>query len=361
MKHQIKLITFASIVSVSLVGCGKILYKLRTEKKCDPNNIEKGIYGGCEITPEVENKLLELNSSVLINTSFYGASFGNTCTGNFISENIILTAGHCITKKDKADNNLPIMQIAIENEKKVHTHYMEKTIKNPTYVVHPHYKANAKYVEETKSDKNTAQSKNVEEKGNPFSSDDFADLALIYSPISATELNAKIIRLSESTKKIERVYFVGYGQLSNIDDLSNIKEKRWGTAFITQSVNKDLNSTIFKDQNKKVWHINDFWYTYFANKYISGQYKTKTPAESFLVTIGLQNEEGVCSGDSGGVIFIKRDNEFLGAGVVHASSGKCSDKVSYNMKIGAYKDWILSESAEIGQLKNNLQKINFVP
>ncbi len=350
MKHQIKLITFASIVSVSLVGCGKILYKLRTEKKCDPNNVEKGIFGGCEITEEVEKKLPVLSSSVLIRASYHRTDSASVCSGNFISENIILTAGHCITKKDEANNNLPIMQIAIDNKKTVHTHYMAKKIDDPVYIVHPHYSANAKFVKETENENHSK----------PFDLSDFADLALIYSPYSATELNAKIIRLSESTEEKERVYLVGYGQLTDTDDKSKIKEKKWGTAFTTQIYNADINKKQFQDKKNRFWNITNYWNTQFV-QYISGQYKTKSPAESFLFTHGYKNEEGLCNGDSGGIIFIKRNNEFLGAGVVHASSGECSEKVSLNMKIGAYKDWILSERNELARIHRTKQTIQFVP
>ncbi|WP_186644550.1 trypsin-like serine protease [Fluviispira vulneris] len=350
MKHHIKLITFASIVSVSLVGCGEILYKLRTEKKCDPNNIEKGIYAGCEITAEVENKLPEISSSVLIRTSYQETERASICTGNFIAENIILTAGHCLIKKNEENEILKVVQIAIDNKKTVHTHYMAKQIDDPVYIVHPHYSANAKYVKETKNKNNSK----------PFDISDFADLALIYSTYSATELNAKIISLSESTKANERVYFVGYGQLTDTDDDSKIKEKKWGTAYTTQIYNLDINKKRFRDKNNKFWDIIDYWNKHLS-KYISGQYKTKSPAESFLFTNGYKNEEGICSGDSGGVIFIKRNNEFLGAGVVHASSGECSEKVSLNMRIGAYKDWISSESKELERIHRTEQRIQFVP
>ncbi|KAB8033448.1 trypsin-like serine protease [Fluviispira multicolorata] len=345
MYLNFKPLLFISIISLLSTGCQKIINKLRTEKICDSSSaFENNIYGGCEITDDIEQKFPAIKTSVYLKTSF---EFGNpnSCSGNFISENIILTAAHCLVKKDYNYNEIEINKIEISNINKIYNYYFRPLSTSETFIAHPYFKIFSKYISE--SDENEPQK---------FGVDDFADIALIYSPVSASDMNAEVLSLTDYVLNDEKLFLVGYGNTVSKHDEKTYAIKKWGIAYATNEINEKINAYTFYDKNYVNWKIKDFWETN-VKKYISKKYNEKSPAESFLITSGFTNENGVCPGDSGGAIFVKRDGKYVGAGITHAIlNDDCSDKLSMNMKIGAYKEWILSESKKLSKnYKDNNQ------
>ena len=345
MRKIFNLFLITTAGAAFLCSCGKTEKEsLRTSKKCDISSLSSNknnnrIFDGCVMDQDSIDAIPESKATVSILTST------GMCTGTFIGNNTILTAAHCFNinnlKSSEEDiktetdsvyiDSSPAHEFPPINSEENPNLFLTKitSIKIHPYFLHYCHSGNGKVTE--------------------FNLCNFGDLAILKTEKSASELNSLKIKVTSEIKKDEKILFIGYGRNTD-NDVSNSRLKRWGISYL---YNPDLLQfallPILLPDNTKI-PLGEFFKTHLMN-YVLPQYQDD-PRKSFLFTRSLENENGICQGDSGGAVFVKRGNEFVAAGVVHANTGNsseiCKSKQSADMRIGAYLQWIREETAANG-------------
>lgn len=346
-----KIILITLFISLFLCSCGEFLSLKRTSNICDTSSLFNGhnILFGCSIDHKFYEKVPESDSSVYLNIENKMFS-SQSCSGNFISENIIITAAHCFYK---SSNNLKI-KVTHKNHKGT----WKSVLKPRSHTIHYFYSnLNSKI-----------------KRSNRLNISHFGDLALIYFEEGAKTVNAKPVRLTNYVYDNEKSLLVGYGSINDNQKESTNPEKKWGIAYVTEENNlSQLSLSIepenFKDpsilniQKKQTINFQEFFNLLSLYNVISKQYSYGAVHKSMINLYGLENENGLCNGDSGSLIFYKRGNEYAGGGIAHMLAGKCKDKISINTRIGAYRDWIVTESENLYKIydsNKNRQRPEFI-
>jgi secreted trypsin-like serine protease len=345
MRKIFNLFLITTAGAVFLYSCGKAEKEsLRTPNKCDvsllsANQNNNRIFDGCEIDQKTLDAIPQSKATISISTST-----GN-CTGTFIGNNTIITAAHCfninnlkgseedIQKETNAVyiNSSDIHEVPPINSKENPNLFLTKvtSIKIHPYFLHYCQSGNGQVT--------------------AFNLCNFGDLALLKTEKSAAEINSTITKITSDIKNNEKVLFIGYGRM-NDNDTPKSRTKRWGISYLYNPdlLQFSLIPIVLPDQTSIP--LGEFYKTYLYD-YILPQYHDD-PRKSFLFTRGLENENGICQGDSGGAVFVKRGSEFVAAGVVHANTGStteiCKSKQSADMRIGAYLKWIRDETTANG-------------
>jgi secreted trypsin-like serine protease len=336
--REISKLVFICLFPLFLASCGKGGEKItgKEEKECKLSSLSSNrVLGGCKVK-DADN-IPGANSSVLIQTE------SGKCTGTFIQSKVILTAAHCFSQKDTSVS----IKVVKDYETLVSVNSLpikQQVSINPVY----------------------------------SKTDLFGDLALIYTNKSATEMGAQVAKITSKAQTNEAVFFVGFG--INTDDRETETKgiiKRWGRAvtkslinstnispefsiFLTpfDSILKMMKETGEDPDLNNINNLNDF------KKYLSINENAdySTPISTFVYSEGTENESGLCSGDSGGAIYVKRNNEYAAVGIATAvvavlndEKVKCSNKKSISTLIAAYSDFINKDLKQRG-----LQKLEFL-
>ncbi len=300
-------------------------FNTRTQNKCDTSLFSNSnrIYDGCNIDDNFENTYLESKSVVSVRSS------GSLCTGTYIGDNTIITAAHCFNmEKIKNQNEYASIYNGLvhsfngnENEAK-----FSRVTK---ITIHPYYLQNCANPNKTFCN--------------------FADLAILKTEKSVQQINGFKTKITRDISENEMVTFIGYGKY-NDNDTSSIRTKRWGISYLYQLEDSQfitlLSNLFFQNVSSKVEYFNTMKTKLDIDK-------NQNLKNGYLFSEGLKNENGFCQGDSGGPIFVKRGNEFMLAGVIHATLGNsneniCEYKKGMHMNIGSYLNWIQQEALRNG-------------
>lgn len=320
---KIKFLILTILFNISaLISCMKSDNQSGNQNECKLSTQSSNrVLGGCKVK-DADN-VPGAKSSVFLKTKY------NFCTGTFIQPHVILSAAHCFSNRDMEDN------LSI------------KTVKDSETIV----------------ERDSVPIKSKVSINSVYSKTQFfGDIALIYTNKSATDMEAHVAKITSKIHPDEVVFFVGFGVDKDNDTFKGII-KRWGRARIKTLVDtsdtKDIFKLIlksfdeiiplFKESRKNDPEIQEINTTKDFKKYLSinEQPEYSTPFSTFVYAEGSENESGLCSGDSGGGIYVKRNNDYAVVGVASAvvsvlkkEETKCSNKKSISSLIAAYSDFI---------------------
>ncbi|KAB8040656.1 trypsin-like serine protease [Silvanigrella paludirubra] len=341
MKYFSNLLLFFIIISNTIHSCNKKENEsIKSNKYCE--NIDSLSYSnsnkivnGCEFNENILNIFPESKSVVSI------VSGSGLCSGTFIAENIILTAAHCFDINKLSENKKTIdneiKNITIYSDLSHEIYPLNKNELNTSSIssitIHPFFQ---KYC----SNKNNIS--------NGFHKCNFADLALLKTTKKASEIGAKVSKLTTNDSKDETIIIVGYGKNNDIE-IPTKRIKKWAFSRIYEFNFIQFSLSNITVDNNSYISLGEFYKT-IMSPFITPSY-LDDPRKAFLFI--EDDNYGICQGDSGGPLFVKKGNEFLAVGVVHANIGKapqiCEYKKSININIGAYREWLINETKLLGE------------
>ncbi|MBX9836815.1 MAG: trypsin-like serine protease [Silvanigrellaceae bacterium] len=341
MKYFGNLLLFFIIISNTIYSCNKKEKdSIISNKYCENADSlsytsNNKIVNGCEFNENILNIFPESKSVISI------VSDSGLCSGTFITENIILTAAHCFdinklsNNKKTLDNE--IKNITVYSDLSHDIYPLNKNKLNTSSIssltIHPFFKKNC-------SNKNNILS--------GFHQCNFADIAILKSTKKASDLGAKISKITTEISQNENIILVGYGK-NKETDLPIKRIKKWGFSKLYDFNFFQFSLSNIKIQNDSYISLGEFYITVMS-PYISPSY-LDNPRKAFLFV--EDDNYGICQGDSGGPLFVKRGHEFLIVGIIHANIGKapqiCEYKKSININIGAYREWLKKETKLLGE------------
>lgn len=285
----------------AVIALGLLLSSCGAKNSVTSILAETGIMGG----KKVEEKSLYSQTVVAI----IDTEFNSICTGSILSENLILTAAHCVD--DVEHFNLHVVfatnadEVMGSREPDVKAQYTRRVTK---MVVHEDY---------------NPEEQNEE---NPY---DFSDIAIlkIKGTIPEGFKPVNLVRNSFDLKRGMNTTLVGYGvsevQTEPIDPkkVKNLHEAiEYGEVICDDNLQDCLKVDMFGDGILRVGHA---------------------PIEGFTKSeIRLDERDGgTCMGDSGGPAYIEKKNELFLFGITSRGSALC-DAVGVYTSVPYHLKWI---------------------
>lgn len=285
----------------AVIALGLLLSSCGAKNSVTSILAEAGIMGG----KKVEEKSFYSQTVVAI----IDTEFNSICTGSILSENLILTAAHCVDDVEHVNLHVVFATNADEvmgsREPDVKTQYTRRVTK---MVVHEDY---------------NPEEQNEE---NPY---DFSDIAIlkIKGTIPEGFKPVNLVRNSFDLKRGMNTTLVGYGvsevQTEPIDPkkVKNLHEAiEYGEVICDDNLQDCLKVDMFGDGILRVGHA---------------------PIEGFTKSeIRLDEREGgTCMGDSGGPAYIEKKNELFLFGITSRGSALC-DAVGVYTSVPYHLKWI---------------------
>lgn len=300
MKHL-----FLVLNLVLLAACGS--------KNNKPNQLiesknSSAIIGGTKVKDGAE-----VGSSIV---GIYDTIGQFTCTGSLLTDNVVLTAAHCIENGGKGIKivfGVQLIATVMAREVDIQNNFVRRAT---SAIVHPGYN----------------------EKENEIKNTDWNDLALIKFAGSVPEGFKPATFLTDSSilKKGQMVKLAGYG-VTNVD-VQPINAKKYKN--IDAAI--DSGEVVCDDDKKTHCYKMDF-------QGDDELYETMAPIESLSVSeIHLDESlgHGTCEGDSGGPAYIEKDGVNYLFGITSRGTFSCDSSGVYTNAL-VFKQWIEENSKKL--------------